>query len=275
MRTSVWSSYLFELKPEKMVDVFLEHGLDCSELSHEHGLMILERGKAENVGKKFKNFCDLRGFSFPQGHFDLEANLSETDRKKRIKLLDNLKRWCDLFNAIGIKAGVIHACSFPEGKAVKLKRSEYGRAAEMLDELLCYSKGMSFTICLENLTVNFNNMDELSALIETVENGKKLGICLDTGHLTMTGGSFSEFLRKAGRRLKALHITDCMGADFDHILPFAGGRADWKKLMAELKKLRYNGLFNFEIPRETRCPIEIRHKKLDYIIALADEMEKF
>ncbi len=93
MRPSMWSSYLIELAPEKMVQTFVEHGWKYSELSDEHGWMLLKRGPAEREGGKFRKFASDRGFSFPQGHFYLTADIAKESMAERARLLDALKKW--------------------------------------------------------------------------------------------------------------------------------------------------------------------------------------
>ena len=42
--------------------------------------------------------------------------------------------------------------------------------------------------------------------------------------------------------------------------------------MVALREVGYAGLFNFEVPGENRCPMEVRLAKLDYALALAQFM---
>ena len=102
--------------------------------------------------------------------------------------------------------------------------------------------------------------------------GSELGICLDTGHLNMAGGDCADFVRKAGKKLKALHITDSIGERDDHIFPHGAGTVNWEAFVSALYEVGYDGLFNFEVPRENRCPMEIRLAKLDYARRLAELM---
>lgn len=270
MRHSMWSSYLFEFSPEKMVEVFSERGWKYSELSNEHGWMLLKRGKAEREGGKLREFASERGFSFPQGHFYLAADIGEKDRREREKLLDILKKWCDLFNALGVKAGVLHPGRLHCYRKQASMDEAVARMLDMLAGILDYSSGASFTICLENLIREFVSFEELKALADAA--GGNLGVCLDTGHLNINGGDCAGFVKSAGSMLKALHISDSIGGGPDHILPFGAGSVDWKKLITSLKRSGYGGLFNFEVPLENTCPMEIRLKKLDYAKVLAEEM---
>lgn len=99
-----------------------------------------------------------------------------------------------------------------------------------------------------------------------------MGICLDTGHLNIAKGNPEDFITDTGKLLKALHIADNLGENDDHMLPFGRGTVDWKSVMRALGKISYGGLFNFEVPGERKCPIEIRIAKLDYALALANSM---
>jgi sugar phosphate isomerase/epimerase len=272
MLLSMWSSYLIELQPEKMVKTLVKHGWKYAELSDEHGWMLLDRGSPDKVGTEFRRFAENTGLSFPQGHFYITANIASTAKRKRAKLKDDLKIWCDLFAALNIKAGVLHPGS-PSLEDCS-KKEAYELCAEMLEMILEHSKDMPFTICLENLIVDFMSIDELLLLIGMTRGGDRLGICLDTGHLNMNGGDCAEFIRIAGSRLKALHITDSI-RDTDHILPFSAGNIDWAEVIKALKDIGYDGAFNFEVPKENKCPTEIRLAKLDYALKLAKAMTKF
>jgi sugar phosphate isomerase/epimerase len=269
MLASMWSSYLIELSPEEMAETLVKYGWKHSEFSDEHGWALLERGKPEKVGKEFKEFAEKTGISFPQGHFYLTVNIASPDKAKREKMKDDLKLWCDLFNAMEIKAGVLHPGSHnPDYEEAFLDELR----VEMLEFMLDYSKGASFTICLENLILEYTKAEEILRLIGAARGGERLGICLDTGHLNMNGGSCAEFVKTAGNRLKALHITDSIGDHDDHILPFGGGNIDWHATMKALKEVGYSGAFNFEVPRENKCPMSVRLAKLEYAKKLADAM---
>ena len=181
-----------------------------------------------------------------------------------------MKRWCDLFNAIGIKAGVVHACKGP------LEEGGKERSAAMLESLLEYSKGMSFSFCLENLKSAYAEYEDIKELIGMIRDPEhRLAYCLDTGHVACTVGDCAEYVRKAGSGLKALHVTDCLvigGKKDDHYFPYIHGTIDWKAFMQALRDVNYQGLFNYEVPRERGVPEEILMVKLDYARELAKAM---
>lgn len=267
MQLSMWSSYLYELSPEEMVRAFLQHGWDCTELSTEHGWQLLDRGDPTKVGEEFRKFAEDQGFSFPQGHFYLKADIAHPDQKERTEIMDDMKRWCELFAALDIKAGVLH----PGGRGMRTQGASseeiFDRNVKSLEKLSGFIKGGPTTICLEN----GGTIDGLLRLINSVS-GSELGICLDTGHLNMAGGNCAEFVRKAGEKLKALHITDSIGERNDHIFPYSAGTINWKEFMIALREIGYEALFNFEVPRENHCPMKIKLAKLNYAHRLAELM---
>ncbi len=61
------------------------------------------------MGSEFKAFAADLGFSFPQAHFDLGADIAQPESSaERQQMLDHMKRWCDFFAAVGVEAGVLH-----------------------------------------------------------------------------------------------------------------------------------------------------------------------
>jgi sugar phosphate isomerase/epimerase len=271
MQISMWSSYLIEMSPEKMVETMAAHGWSCTELSDEHSRMLLERGPIAKVGKEFKNFCNDHGFSLPQGHFYLALNIAHPDAVQRAELLDEFKYWCELFNVLDIKAGVLHpgGSGWPDDSDPKQIKDVIMESMAVIDS---YVTDTSITVCMENMPAPRIGQDaeELLELIKPFDPGN-FGICLDTGHLMLAKGDCEKFIKEAGANLKALHIADNMGLKDDHILPYSGGIVPWQEVMSTLKEINYQGLFNFEVPGES-CPQPINLDKLDYAKKLAKWM---
>jgi sugar phosphate isomerase/epimerase len=267
MRPSIWSSYLIELSPEEMVTQFAAKGWECSELSDEHGAVLLQRGDPAKVGRALRLFAQEHGFSFPQGHLWLMADIAGPDQPA---VLDQLKRWLDLFLALGIRAGVLH----PGGHTLLQQGNEpalvHARRVHALQQLADYVRGTPFTICLENVSYA-PEVEDLLALIEAV-GSPHVGICLDTGHLNLASGQQGRFIRRAGPLLQALHIADNEGQTDQHLMPYGRGTVPWDEVVSALKEAGYQGLFNLEIPGENRCPLQVRLAKLDYLRTLTHLM---
>ena len=261
MQISMWSSYLIEMSPENMVETMKGHGFNCTEFSDEHAKVLLNRGQLPKTAEKFKRFCDDHDFSLPQGHFYLTLNIAHPDAAERSRLLDEFKAWCELFNILDIKAGVLHpgGSGWPEGTEPQAIKEII---MESLSIINSYVDNTPTTVCLENLRQH-KDAKELLELIEPFK-PENFDICLDTGHLVLAKGDCYGFIKEAGDKLKALHIADNMGLDDNHILPYSGGIVPWEDVMSALKEINYQGLFNFEVPGE-RCPSPINLDKLDYV----------
>lgn len=262
MKTSVWSSYYYHHTPEDALREFKAHGFNYCELSCEHSEVLLERGDPQAVGKEFKKAAKEIGVEVLQGHLFFYG--------KRIGLKEDrelIKKQLDLFVAIGIKSAVLHCDPFANEKGEKAP-VEVAREGNIkaLSDLLDHVKGKDIVICLENLISSpaVNNIEGLMYFIDYFKS-ENLGICLDTGHLNINKGSQAEFIKRAGKNLKALHLADNEGQGDQHMMPYGKGNVDFKTVIRETKALNYEGLYNLEIPGESQAPLEILGYKLDYL----------
>lgn len=260
MQPGMWTSYLIECSPEEMVERFAEKEWFQLELSTEHGEALLERGDPATVGREFAQFAADRGVSFPQGHLWLTCDIATDGQEEMLELL---KKWLDLFAAIGVRAGVLH----PGGNEMRRRSASaeeiLERQVQVLRQLCDHTRGTGLVISLENVS-GTPEAEDLLAIIAAV-GAENLGICLDTGHLNMASGDQAGFIRTAGSCLKALHIADNEGKSDQHLMPYGRGTVDWAAVMSALKELPYEGLVNLEIPGENRVPMEILLAKLDYL----------
>lgn len=263
---SIWSSFDIDLSPEDMVLAMEDRGLTVCELSDEHAAELLKRpGDPYDTGKTFRDFAASHGLSFPQGHLWLRVRLCDSNTDS----VGILKNWLKLFAGIGIKNAVLHcdAKSFPEGTPIN---EIYEANAQKLRPLAKTAEELGIRICLENLSTTFQSAKSLLEVINRV-NSPALGICLDTGHLNISGvSSQKEFILNAGDRLHALHIADNEGQADQHMMPFGRGTVDFADVMAGLKEIGYSDLFNYEIPGERNLPPPLRKAKAAYLQEVTD-----
>ena len=269
MKLSVWSSYYYELSPEDALRNFKAHGFDFCEISFEHAYVLMERGNIREEGEKFKKFAAELGVDISQGHLSYEAKLCKSEG------MEFLKKQIDLFQAMGVKNAVLHCDSLAwreNGEVSKEEQIEENTRA--LGEILDYVKGSDMVICLENLiSADFVNcVDGLMYFIEKF-NSDNLGICLDTGHLNLRDRDQVAFIRKAGKRIRALHLADNEGKRDQHLMPYGCGNVDFVSVIKEMKSLGYDGLYNLEIPGERIAPLEILGYKLDYIKKMLEYLD--
>jgi sugar phosphate isomerase/epimerase len=269
MQVSMWTAYFWDLPAEDMVQILAEHCWHFGDFSFEHGLELLGRGDPVRAGQRVKDFAADMGVTFTQGHLNLKADLShKPGTKVQAETRDSLKKWCDLFNALGITSAVLHPSDGGFANRGKVDEKWEARLENNISELVDHVRGSSLTICLENIGTT-----ELVFSLNEKINDSQLAICLDTGHLHLAGGNSVDFINKAGKKLKALHIADNFGEHDDHLLPYAGNIKNWPEIVAALYKMGYQGSFSFEVPGESfGCPRQIREAKLDYARQLGEIM---
>lgn len=294
MKLSVWTNIYGKsnLTPEGTLVELTKHGYEYCELSDEDALELLDRATPDKAGAQYGKFAREVGMNVEQGHLFLTASICKTEDREK------LKRQFDLFGAIGIKNAVLHCDSLlDEYKNVDFNLSlkhkklifypgceqenysmEYKREQNeiALRDLCDYIKGTDMTICLENLFF-FDvtpGIDDLLYFINKIDS-KNLGICLDTSHLNLSPNpNFDEFIQKAGKHLKALHVSDNDGLERDqHLIPYGVGKIDFVNIVKNLKAIGYDELYNLEIPGESRAPFEIIGYKLEYAKKIFDYID--
>ena len=270
MKTAIWTAFYVNLSPEDAILEIAKNGYKYAELSDEHGAALLKRGDPEAVGAAFGKFAREAGVTVSQGHLFLAVALCKEGA------IEILHKWIDMFCAIGIQNAVLHPdISFPEGTP---KEEIYEQNRVALQKLVAYIGERDLTICLENLRteekpryegtvphpLHFSS-DELLWYIDQIGD-EHLGICLDTGHLQVSRAETqSSFIRKVGKRLKALHIADNEGERDQHLMPFCVGKLNVQEVIGALREVGYEGLFNFEIGGERRPSLGICAAKLKFL----------
>ena len=270
---SFWSSYFRELPFEEAVESFMQHDIHAVELSSEHGKELMGRdGDYLKTAKQIRAFLHKKSFTVTQGHLPLHFKIA-TDREKA---LPEVLRYIDFYEAIGVKNLVLHCdrlYAFPEmGKAERFHENIIS-----LSVIAEHIKNKDIYICLENLRqpnayparepLPLGHAEDLLKLIEAT-GSDRFAICLDTGHLNLVADpDQAHFIRTAGKHLRALHIADNQNLDNldEHLMPFGRGKVDFFAVVKALREIDYEGMFNFEVPGESQCPIPIRHAKLEYI----------
>lgn len=279
-----------ELLPRDMARCFAGHGWQTLELGEEHAHDLLKEGAPVRAGEAFRRYAADFNVSFPQAHFIMDTRgfrPEDLPGKRRFDLLpaddaefeaglDVMKRWIDLFNALDVRCGVLHAGGADLAAEAGWEAARiFERRAKALARLAEYARGGRMLICLENYgdrALGLQTAADLIGLVRAV-NSAQVKICLDTGHANMAGVDPAAFIREAGPLLKALHIADNLGQHDNHMLPCGAGTVPWPDVLKALCAVGYDGLFNFEVPGESRnCPMPARLAKLDYARILAQCM---
>lgn len=257
MKISI-SSFVGGPHPESAVKRLVKAGFQYAELGAVHSSLLMERTPDE--WKKFREFSENAGLKFRQGHLRHPFFITEEDEEKRRAHVELHRNYCRMYHALGIEAAVIHAGGYEEllhGKDLtKVRALKVKSLKELLSDL---PEGM--TLCLENLP--YETFDDLYADLEAMDFPENLGICLDTGHLHFSPKpDYVDFIRRAGKHLKALHIHDNPGpmvpenvlfhpgwhGSDKHMFPsiFRGG-IKWHDVFNTLREINYDHLWNLEV----------------------------
>lgn len=261
LELSIWSAYYIEHSPEDAIKRLRDLGVCYTELSDEHGAMLLARGDdVVKTGREFGEYARSIGMNIPQGHLWLACRIVRDPGAA-----DMINKWVDLFEAIGIKNMVLHV----DGLDGAEREEAIAANVEKLKYIAAHAEGKDVCICLENLRSSCaRSVNDLLEMIDRV-GSDRLGVTLDTGHLNITKAeSQREFILTAGKRLRALHIADNEGQTDQHMMPCGRGNVDFGEVIAALREIGYEGMLNYEIPGDSHCPIEVRDMKVKYLIGL-------
>ena len=271
-----------------MVQLFAKHGWNYLELSECHAHDLLTQGEPVQAGSSFREFAADHGITFLQGHLPV-VWYSRADRSRDIesyfdvapasdlewsRAMDAIKRWVELFCAIGIRYGVLHMGGSTLKDADWSDEAIFEHRAKSLCEIVEYADGGGIAICLENLSFpncGVETLEEIKALLAGV-GADNLGICVDTGHVVMAGLDCVEFILGGGPLIKALHIHDNIGTMDDHVLPYERKTIPWDRVLAALSEIGYGNLLNMEIPGRAWCPMPVREARLYYAKELVTYM---
>jgi sugar phosphate isomerase/epimerase len=139
---------------------------------------------------------------------------------------------------------VMHASAEPITPQTRARRfSQSQRALAEIGER-CREAGRRAAVELLPRTCLGNTVEELFALLDPLD-PDVFGVCLDTNHLMDRYGQLAEAVRRLGKRLFTLHISDYDGVDEQHALP-GQGVLDWAAFMQALDAVDYQGPFNYE-----------------------------
>ena len=159
--------------------------------------------------------------------------------------------------AMGAKNPVIHPIrpmdlddprygkSFPEMKALN---------EEMFRIFAPIARDCGLNILIENLFVHgrsgnafpcyTSHAEELNELMDLFPG---MGICLDTGHVVITGQESADLAYGLGHRVRALHLHGNNRIGDLHLPPFETEDLKWENFCAALKAIGYEGTINLEV----------------------------
>jgi sugar phosphate isomerase/epimerase len=122
------------------------------------------------------------------------------------------------------------------------------RSTSALESIARACADMGTTLLLETPLPHLIGGDpgEFAWILERLESS--VGVCIDTGHVTL-GGHWDRMIEVTADRLKHVHASDNHGRFDDH-LPPGDGRIDWGHIRRTLERVGFDGWIVLELS----CP---------------------
>ncbi|MBQ2963611.1 MAG: sugar phosphate isomerase/epimerase [Clostridia bacterium] len=143
--------------------------------------------------------------------------------------------------AIGIEKFILH----PSAEPIKADRRKerMNCAKDSLSRLAEIAHREGAVLCVEDLprTCLGRNSEEIAELVSVDE---RLRLCLDTNHLFTE--ALPDYIRKFGKRIVTIHVSDYDFLNERHWLP-GEGDIDWQSVASALKEVGYEGPWLYEV----------------------------
>lgn len=182
----------------------------------------------------------------------------EDDRKEIVKLFVKLIK--ELDSKYSPSAYVFHPGGFGVNESNQKEYTE-----RLIKSVNVLTEETDKKICIENMAGK-GFLDTSNKMLDFLSKCKNAYTCVDVNHFYYEKAE--DAILKYGDRIGALHISDYDFVKERHALP-TEGKNDWNKIIGALKKVNYQGVFNYEVlPKYTFENIK------DNYIKLFDEFNK-
>ncbi len=236
-----------ELMGREMFEAYKQGGIDCMEISpNPYKYNLIDFNKIYKLAKEYG--IELWSFHLtytPYYHNDISGLTKEIRDNTVAMQSEYIKKASD----IGIKNFVIHPSSEPNKDEERGIRIEYAKESlsRLADVAEKYGGGV---IAVEDIprTCLGNCSNEI---LRMIEHDDRLRVCFDTNHLLIEDNV--EFIKKVGKKIITLHVSDYDFLNEQHWLPYEGEN-DWVAIVSALEEVGYSGPFMYELglkPRDT------------------------
>lgn len=167
--------------------------------------------------------------------------LDDRLRKENVDFMAEMIELCAMFQPTCL---VLHPSSEPIADSIRAQR--IANASESIAYLKKYADRIGAQLCIENLprTCLGNTPEELMRIVGDIPDVK---VCFDTNHYTK--GTTEHFVAIVGSRIGTIHASDFDLVNECHWLP-TQGNIKWGKLMQDLEKTGYKGVFMYEATKD-------------------------
>jgi sugar phosphate isomerase/epimerase len=217
-----------------VMETFVKHGIKYLEFRIIHGndRALIKRNVDITLSEKEKSGMLTPTIHLP--HIDC-FDLSDTNTEKRKKAIANQKEMIWACMPLNPRIAVVHPSVGVVGGNEAGDRKK--ALIKSLREFCPWCADRGIRVAIENLTSvsMVQTSEDLLEIIDAVENNT--GICFDVNHLLTQ--SLSDFIKKAGKHIITMHVSDNDGIAERHFMP-GDGVINWKELFFELGKINYD-----------------------------------
>ncbi len=269
MKPAIWTGMYVEAPLHEAIRTLRNHGWRSFEISTEH-LVAIENAD-DPVRPTAAAQEELADGAAPQAHGYLQANVADPDPDKRAGDVNRLKRHIEICAALGVRVVVIH----PGGRRSDETREERDLTERLnvdsFNRLADRAESLGVRIALENLMRRgAATAYEMLDLVDRIGRAS-LGLTLDTSHARVMGLDIAKMIGEIGPLLIATHVSDNDGSGDQHLTP-GNGSIEWAAVVAALRRVKYDGLLNFEIPGERHADGDLRALKSRHAAGVAEWM---
>jgi L-ribulose-5-phosphate 3-epimerase len=276
MRPAIWTAmYYRAISATESLRTLHALGWDCFELSTEHLEEIEKDPRQERQIETVRRALEDLGAAMPQAHGWISADVAHPDATTRAEHVELLLRQLAVCRALGVRDVVIHPGTAQGYRTPQEYRALFALNVESFRRLGDRAGELGLRIGLENTLSWREGTEQLGAtpeqlleLLAALDN-PALGITFDSSHAHVQKLDLPAAIRTCGDKLICTHMSDNHGAHDEHLCP-GGGTIDWPAVVAALRGIGYDGLFNLEIPGEEHPVAEIQALKVRHARAVVD-----
>lgn len=272
MRVSTMNNFFFDFKEGK--ESYLESTIKTNEAGFkvmDFCMCPMQRNETELNGENWKYLVDRianeaakRGIEFSQSHLPYTKWKGEDPTlegyEKNEWFIETTKRCIEISGMLGVKWAVVHPVT--ERKYITDPERNLAYNHEIFDKYVEQASKLGVGLAFENMADIEGNRrygttaNDLCAIVDSY-NSEYVGACWDFGHANRVKLNQALQLEMLGKRLKATHVDDNIGQTDLHTIPMFG-TVNWAEAVGTLKKIGYEGDFNFELSIFKKLPEHLR-----------------
>ncbi len=194
-----------------------------------------------------KNVTSLHGNFIDVNPASGDAYVKEASRKR-------CHESCLTAKKLGAERIVFHSSCYPYLRGAYLDNW----SAQCAEFYAFLAEEYDLEICIENCADP--TPYPLVALMERCENNKRIGICLDLGHVNYSHVTMEQWFEELGQWISYIHLSDNIG-HFDDHLTLGKGNVNWKKADSLYRELGRTVPLTFEVGDLESVKISLKYLK--------------